>query len=101
MNNGWCWEIPLWDSMSLGYVHSLKFATTEEIEKEFRDFVSERYSVDPQDIRAVDFTSGRYEHGWIKNVVAIGLSYSFIEPLRSTGIYTCIAGIFKTQCSIQ
>ena len=95
MNNGWCWEIPLWNSMSLGYVHSLRFATTEEIEKEFRDFVSERYSVDPQDIRAVDFTSGRYDHGWIKNVVAIGLSYSFIEPLEATGIYTCIAGIFK------
>ena len=51
--------------------------------------------MDLQDIRAVDFTSGRYDHGWIKNVVVIGLSYSFIEPLEATGIYTCIAGIFK------
>ncbi len=95
MNNGWCWEIPLWDSMSLGYVHSLQFASKEEIETEFRNFVSERYSVDPQNIQAVDFTSGRYDSAWMKNVVSIGLSYSFIEPLEATGIYTCIAGIFK------
>jgi len=95
MDNGWCWEIPLWDSMSLGYVHSLKFASTENIEREFRNFVSDRYSVEPKDIRTVDFISGRYENGWVKNVVAIGLSYSFIEPLEATGIYSCIAGIFK------
>ncbi len=27
LKNGWCWEIPLWDSLSLGYVHSLKFSS--------------------------------------------------------------------------
>ena len=81
--------------MSLGYVHSLQFASKEEIEIEFRNFVSERYSVDPQNIQVVDFTSGRYDSAWMKNVVSIGLSYSFIEPLEATGIYTCISGIFK------
>ena len=33
LENGWCWEIPLWDGMSLGYVHSDKFATEEEIKE--------------------------------------------------------------------
>ena len=41
MNNGWCYEIPLWDGMSVGYVHSLKFTTPEKIDKEFTD----RYGV--------------------------------------------------------
>ena len=35
LKNGWCWEIPLWDKMSVGYVHTNKFATEKEIEKEF------------------------------------------------------------------
>ena len=34
MKNEW-YEIPLWDGLSLGYVHSLKFAKPSEIDEEF------------------------------------------------------------------
>ncbi len=32
------------------------------------------------------FVSGRYERSWVKNVVAIGNSSSFVEPLESTAL---------------
>ena len=58
MNNGWCYEIPLWDGMSVGYVHSLKFTTSERVDKEFID----RYGVEPT--KGVEFRTGRYEKAW-------------------------------------
>jgi len=94
MNNGWCWEIPLWDGMSLGYVHSLKFATEEEISEEFNKFVLEKYGVKPE-TRITSFRPGRYERAWEKNVVSIGLAYGFIEPLEATGLYSVVQNIFR------
>ena len=94
MKNGWCWEIPLWDGMSLGYVHSLKFASEEEIEQEFKEFVSSRYDVTPE-IKTMKFSSGRYEEAWVKNVASVGLSFGFIEPLEATGLFSVITNIFR------
>ena len=66
LKNGWCWEIPLWDKMSVGYVHTNKFATKEEIEEEFFNHVGE------VDYDILEFKTGRYKRGWVKNVVAVG-----------------------------
>ena len=41
LDNGWCWEIPLWDGLSVGYVHTNRFACEEDIEKEFFKYVGE------------------------------------------------------------
>ena len=89
MNNGWCWEIPLWDGMSVGYVHSLKFATEEVIEEEFVN----RYGVKPE--KTVRFNTGRYEKAWVKNVASVGLSFGFIEPLEATGLASIVTNVFR------
>jgi tryptophan halogenase len=34
----------------------------------------------------VKFKSGRYERGWVKNVVALGNSSGFVEPLEGTSL---------------
>jgi tryptophan halogenase len=94
MKNGWCWEIPLWDGMSLGYVHTLQFASEEEIEQEFKEFVSSRYGVTPE-IKTMKFNSGRREEAWVKNVASVGLSFGFIEPLEATGLFSVITNIFR------
>ena len=89
MKNGWCWEIPLWDGMSVGYVYSSKFATEDEIRKEF----AETYCVEPT--RTVPFRTGRYEKAWVKNVASVGLSYGFIEPLEATGLASIVTNVFR------
>ena len=89
LNNGWCWHIPLWNHMSVGYVHTNQFATEEEIEKEFFEHVGE------VEYETITFKTGRYDRAWVKNVVALGLSYGFIEPLESNGISSTIKNFFS------
>lgn len=96
LDNGWCWEIPLWDSLSLGYVHSLKFSSEEEILKEFKSHCKQKgVKIDDDDISIINYKTGRHDKGWVKNVVAVGLSYGFLEPLESTGILTLLHNGFR------
>ena len=89
LKNGWCWEIPLWEHMSVGYVHTNKFATEDEVKQELFDRYGEI------DYTTVNYKTGRYNRGWVKNVMGIGLSYGFIEPLESTGIATTLDSMFR------
>lgn len=97
LNNGWCWEIPLWDSLSLGYVHSLKFASEDEIKKEFKYHCLNKHQIEvsDDDIDIINYKTGRHAKAWSKNVIGIGLSYGFLEPLESTGILTLLFNSFK------
>ena len=90
LDNGWVWETPLWDCLAYGYVHTNKFASEKEIEQEFFNHIGEEV-----DYNVVNFKTGRYSRGWVKNVVAVGLSYGFIEPLESTGIATTLGNVFR------
>jgi hypothetical protein len=96
LKNGWCWEIPLWDSLSLGYVHSLKFTSEEDILNEFK-YHCKKHEVDinTNDVTVISYKTGRHEKGWVKNVISVGLSYGFLEPLESTGILTLLHNSFK------
>jgi tryptophan halogenase len=96
LNNGWCWEIPLWDTLSLGYVHSLKFADESTILEEFIQHVDRHCAkIKEEDISIINYKTGRHKKGWVKNVIGVGLSYGFLEPLESTGILTLLHNAFK------
>ena len=83
LSSGWLWDIPLWSRIGTGYVYSSDFLTKEEAEAEFREEVNW-----DGDVRHIKFRHGKHKKAWHKNVVAIGLSYGFIEPLESTGLLT-------------
>lgn len=90
MNNGWCWNIPMEDSDHRGYVFSSSFSSMDEAADEMR-----RKNPTMGEPWSTRFRSGRHEHFWKGNVVAIGNSYGFVEPLQSTAIHMIIVEIQK------
>jgi tryptophan halogenase len=88
MENGWLWTIPTWEKLGTGYVYSDKFVDDETAKEQFKSKLRERYGdrVDSLDYRYISFVPGVRETPWNKNVLGIGLSCGFIEPLRSTGL---------------
>ena len=83
LSSGWLWDIPLWSRYGTGYVYSSEFQTSVSAEEEFRQETGW-----DGDVRHIKFRHGKHKKAWHKNVVAIGLSYGFIEPLESTGLLT-------------
>jgi len=82
MKNGWCWNIELQDRITRGYVHSSAFCSEDEAINELR-------AMSPQigdDVRMISFPSGRLERHWVNNVVAIGNSSGFVEPIEATAL---------------
>jgi hypothetical protein len=85
MTSGWIWNIPLGDQLAMGYVHDDKF----DVKQEFIDYIEDKMQikVDPSHIVEVPMKTGRNIVHLKDNVVPIGLSSAFIEPLESTGLY--------------
>jgi tryptophan halogenase len=90
LSSGWVWDTPTWSRKGMGYVYSSKFISDDDARKEFLNFVGEEI-----DTRIVNIKSGIHKKGWCKNVVSIGLSYGFLEPLESTGLATTQEAIKK------
>ena len=80
-DNGWEWSIPLQDKMQHGYVYSSKYCTKEQAIKE-----AKRRRGDIEVLNTVHFHSGVLEKVAYKNLISIGLSAHFIEPLEATNI---------------
>ena len=93
INNGWVWNIPLWNRIGSGYVYCNDFISDEDALEEYKNYLDSDKMVvyDPNRSKNLTFknikiTNGYYERFWVKNVVAVGLSAGFLEPLESTGL---------------
>jgi tryptophan 7-halogenase len=81
MDAGWCWRIDHEHVINRGYVYCSAFLSDDEAEREFRT-----KNPKVQTTRPVKFVTGRCERSWVKNVVGIGNSSGFVEPLESTSL---------------
>ena len=91
LSNGWTWNIPLWSRIGAGYVYSDKYISDDEALEEFKDYIHTRYDnvpIEDLEFKPITMRNGIHEKTWEKNVVAIGLSSGFVEPLESTGLMT-------------
>jgi len=98
LNNGWVWEIPLWNRIGSGYVFSSQYISIDEAKNEFKQHISDTYSKEISEnvkFKVIKIKHGKYKKAWDRNVVGIGLSYGFIEPLESTGLLTTHENILK------
>jgi len=82
---GWTWSIPLQSRIGSGYVYHGDFCSRDEAETNFRRYWGEDRMRDVE-VRHIAFDSATLRESWVGNVVAIGLSAGFIEPLEATGL---------------
>lgn len=82
MSAGWMWRIPTSTRMGNGYAYSSKHISYEDAVKE----VEQKLGFKPNVGRTFQFEAGHYNKTFNKNVVLIGLSSHFFEPLEATAI---------------
>ena len=89
---GWQWRIPLQHRMGNGLVYSSSHLEREDAESLILANLESEPIASP---RHLSFTAGRRKRAWDGNVVSLGLSTGFVEPLESTSIHLVQSGIMK------
>jgi len=86
MDSGWMFRIPVWGRKGNGYIFDSDFISPDEAHKEAETFLGHGVEV----AKHLKFDPGALDKPWIKNVCAVGLSASFVEPLEASSIGTSI-----------
>ena len=84
LKHGWAWNIPLKNRFGNGYVYSSSHIDKEGAEQELRNHIGLQDA--ETEARHLKMRVGRVDSAWHKNVLAVGLSQGFIEPLEATAL---------------
>lgn len=85
---GWIWDIGLPTRRGVGCVYASAYASDDEAAATLDAYVRKHLPEAPRDLgfRRLVFRSGHRERFWERNVLAVGLSAGFLEPLEASAI---------------
>ena len=84
LDNGWVWHVPLTSRLGVGYNFASSFISDEDALEELKAHLGDHEIIGEP--RLITWRNGMAKEIWHKNVVGIGLSGGFIEPLESNGL---------------
>tara|TARA_B100000287_G_C20672092_1_gene793795 strand:- start:2346 stop:3821 length:1476 start_codon:yes stop_codon:yes gene_type:complete len=98
VEHGWIWKIPTKSRIGTGYCFNRSITPIEEAKQAFVNYWNNRITED--ELKLLDWKPQMCKQFWKGNVVSIGLSAGFIEPLESTGLALMIRGCETLEESI-
>jgi len=99
IDHGWIWNIPVQSRIGSGMVFNRSVTDIEEAKEYFVNYWNNR--IEKEKLKVIDWTPYYNKNMWHENVVSIGLSGGFIEPLESTGVAMIIVGVEQLAFAIQ
>jgi len=93
VDHGWMWKIPVQHRLGSGLVFNRSITDPEVARCYYLDHWQGRIA--EEKTRIIDWTPYYIKNFWETNVISIGLSGGFVEPLESTGISLIRLGIKK------
>jgi len=93
MEYGWSWNINLRHRSGNGYIYDPDHISLEQAVAEAEKFYG--YKITP--IANFSFTPGMMRNSWKNNVIGVGLSNGFLEPLEANGIQVIIESLWAFE----
>ncbi len=93
MKYGWSWNINIRNRSGNGYIYDPDHISLDQAVDEASVYFNKK--IEP--IANFQFTPGMMRKAWRNNVIAIGLSSGFLEPLEANGVAVIVESLFGLQ----
>jgi len=90
MKYGWSWNINLRHRSGNGYLYSSEHITLDQAINE----AEKRFNKKIEPIANFSFKPGMMHNSWKNNVIGVGLSTGFLEPLEANGVAVIIETLY-------